>query len=354
MEDKPRLARKLTNPETWGKEGERMKFDAVVGNPPYQETTGGGSEQAVAATQAKPVFNQFVNQATELNPKYISMIIPARWYAGGIGLNEFREKMLHDRRISRLVDYSNSKDCFPTVDIAGGLCYFLWENNRDADCTVINHVGNETTVSTRSLDEFSDMFIRSNQAISIIHKVRAKAAEFMDQYVQPIDAFGFPSKARGNEEYTEGSITLIHSQGTGYIQRDEVKKNVDMIDKYKVTIGILVPSNGEVGIDPEKGFKSITMPRILAPGEVTTFSYLVLNALDTEQEAIAFKNYMLCKFTRFMMRVTYSSMHISRANFVFVPAMDFTRQWSDTDLYNYFELTADEIALIEKTMRPME
>lgn len=282
------------------------------------------------------------------------MIMPARWYAGGIGLNDFRKEMLGDHHLAKLVDYSNSKDCFPTVDIAGGLCYFLWEQKETPECEVTNHVGEDTSIQSRKLDEFEDIFIRSNPAISIIHKVQKKTTKFMDSCVQPIDAFGFPSKARGNEVESEGDIKLIHSKGVGYISRDEVKKNPDLIDKYKITIGILVPSNGEVGIDPKKGYKSITMPRILSPGEVTTFSYLVLNSFDTEEEANNFKQFMCCKFVRFMMRVTYSSMHIARANFIFVPEMDFNQRWTDEKLYEHFELTDKEVSIIEKTMRLMD
>lgn len=354
MQDMKRLSNKLRNPETWGKEGEKMNFDAVVGNPPYQEITGGGSELSVAATQAKPVFQMFVEQAKAVAPNYISMIIPARWYAGGIGLNEFREKMLSDRHLLRLVDFSNSKDCFPTVDIAGGLCYFLWSRETDADCIVTNRIGVEENTVTRRLDEFEGLFIRSNEAIPIIHKVRKKASHFMDESVFPIDAFSFPSKARGEALPFENCVSLIHSQGVGYVRRDEVKKNAELIDKYKVTIGILVPSNGEVGIDPAKGFKSITFPRILLPNEVTTFSYLVLYTADTEEEANNFSYFITRKFPRFMMRVTYSSMHISRNNFLFVPKMDFHRKWTDRELYDYFGLTENEILLIEKTMRPMD
>jgi len=296
----------------------------------------------------------FVEQAKNLDPKYASMIIPARWYAGGIGLNEFRTNMLNDHRLVKLIDYSNSKDCFPTVDIAGGLCYFLWSHDGGDECEVTNHVGSDVSTMNRQLNEFQDIFIRSNQALSIIHKVKSTTDVFMDQFVQPIDAFGFPSKARGAEEKADGMISLIHSQGIGYVLPDEVSKNPDLIDKYKITIGILVPSNGEVGIDPAKGYKSITMPRILKPGEVTTFSYLVLNAFNTENEAINFKQYMMCKFTRFMMRVTYSSMHISRANFIFVPALDFNEPWSDEKLYEKYGLSEEEVRVIEKTMRPME
>ena len=172
--------------------------------------------------------------------------------------------------------------------------------------------------------------------------------------MQPIDAFGFPSAARGEKEPFDGCISLVHSQGTGYIKRSDVKKNAELIDKYKATISILVPCNGEVGIDPSKGYKAITTPRIEVPGEVNTFSYLVLGAFDTEAEIKNYKQYLMCKFTRFMLRLTYSSMHIARANFVFVPDQDFTEEWTDEKLYKKYELTEDEIAFIESTIRVME
>ena len=332
-----------------------MKFDVIIGNPPYQLETGGGSEKQVAATQAKPIYHQFVEQAKKLNPKYITMIIPARWYNGGIGLDEFRHSMLSEHHISTLVDYPNSKDCFTGVDIAGGICYFLWERDTIHNtCVVQNNIGNDTVVSKRTLDEFGDMFIRSNESISIIKKVTSKCEKFISSKAFPIDAFGFPSKARGDINPGENSVKLIHSQGAGYVSRNAVKKNPELIDKYKVTIGILVPCNGEVGIDPAKGYKSITTPRILAPGEITTFSYLVINSFDTEAEATNFQHYMLCKLPRFMMRVTYSSMHIARNNFMFVPDLDFNVAWTDELLYDYFDLNEKERNLIDKTMRQMD
>ena len=198
------------------------------------------------------------------------------------------------------------------------------------------------------------IFIRSNESLSIIHKVLRRSEHFLTERVQPIDAFGFPSAARGEKEPFDGCISLIHSQGTGYIKRSDVKKNAELIDKYKATISILVPCNGEVGIDPSKGYKAITTPRIEIPGEVNTFSYLVLGAFDTEEEIKNYKQYLMCKFTRFMLRLTYSSMHIARANFVFVPDQDFTEEWTDEKLYKKYELTEDEIAFIESTIRVME
>ena len=330
-----------------------MKFDVIISNPPYQIATGGGSEKAVAAKQAKPLFHLFVEQAKKLNPRYVTMIIPARWYSGGIGLNDFRSTMLHDKHVTKLVDYVNSKDCFSGVDIAGGICYFLWERDRQATCEVKNIVGDDVNTIHRDLDELGEIFIRSNPSISIIHKVKAKANHYLDEQVYPIDAFGFPSKARGEKTPFAGAVKLVHSQGVGYVKRDNITRNSDIVDKYKATISILVPCNGEVGIDPKKGYKSITTPRILKPGEITTFSYLVLGAYDTEEEIVNFKKYMLTKFARFMLRLTFSSMHIARSNFMLVPQLDFTREWTDQDLAEHFDLDESEVALIESTMREM-
>lgn len=216
--DPQRLAKKLQRTDTWGKEGQPMKFDAIVGNPPYQEDTGGGSAANVAAKQARPVYNLFVDQAKTMQPHYISMIMPARWYAGGIGLNDFRNEMLNDPHLIRLTDFVNSKDCFSTVDIAGGICYFLWDRDKEEVCEVTNVSGLERHTMRRNLNEFGEIFIRSNESLSIIHKVLSRSEHFLTDRVQPIDAFGFPSAARGEKEPFDGCISLIHSQGTGYIK----------------------------------------------------------------------------------------------------------------------------------------
>lgn len=359
MQDSKRLTNKITNPATWNKEGERMKFDAIVGNPPYQSITNGGSDSGRAARQAAPIFNLFVEQAKELSPRYLSMIIPARWYNGGIGLNSFRCDMLKDKHIVKLVDFINSKDCFPTVDIGGGLCYFLWDKEHESDCQIINVSGCNKNCLTRALDQFENLFIRSNHAIPIIQKVQNTAKEFVSDMVSAIDTFGIPSKTRGHDNYEDGDILLVHSDGansskTSYIPRNIVTKNHDLIDKYKVRISILVPQNGEAGIRPEKGYRSMSSPHIVYPGQVDSFSYLNIGFFDTELEAKNFMKYMMCKLPRYLMRTTYSSAHISQGNFIFVPKMDFTQVWDDKKLYAQFGLTEEEIRLIESTMRPME
>lgn len=360
MKNKPRqFVDQVLKPSYWKQEGVKtMKFDAVVGNPPYQSMTNGGSDSGRAARQAAPIFNYFVEQAKVLEPGYVSMIIPARWYNGGIGLNAFRADMLNDKHLTKLVDFANSKDCFTTVDIGGGLCYFLWERDYEDECLVINMNSGEQDALRRSLNQYGNLFIRSNKAISIIEKIRAKVNSFVYEMVSAIDTFGIPSKVRGHEEYTEGDILLVHSDGansskTSYISRDVVTKNAHLIDKYKIRISILVPQNGEAGVKPERGYRSMSTPHIVYPGQVDSFSYLNIGFFDNENEAENFRKYMMCKLPRFMMRTTYSSAHISQSNFIFVPQMDYTRSWTDPELYQYFGLSNEEIELVEATMRSM-
>lgn len=336
-----------------------MKFDVIISNPPYQLATGGGTEESKSATQAKPIYHKFVEQAKRLKPNYITMIIPARWYAGGIGLNQFRADMINDKHIVKLVDYNNSKDCFQGVDIAGGVCYFLWDKEHEVDlCEITNVSGGVRNTTSRALNEFDSMFIRSNESIEIIKKVRNKATSFMNEMVSSIDTFGIPSKEKGHPKKSDGDVALIHSvgyndQSLSYLSLDKVKKNHQLIDKYKVKISIMVPQGGEVGIKPENGYRSISTPQVLLPGQVDTFSYLNVGFFDTEQEANNLVTYLSCKFTRFLLRTTFSSVHISKENFRFVPMMDFKQQWSDQQLYKLFELGEDEVALIENTMRPL-
>lgn len=337
-----------------------MTFDVIIGNPPYQLATGGGTEEKKSATQAKPIYHKFVEQAKALNPRYITMIIPARWYSGGIGLNQFRSDMLNDKHIVKLFDFINSKDCFQGVDIAGGVCYFLWDREHASEsCEITNISGESTITASRSLNEFETQFIRSNEAIAIIKKVMAKKSHFMTEMVSAIDTFGIPSKEKGHAVRQEGDVSLLTSTGyndqaVSYLARDKVKKNHHLIDKYKVKISIMVPQGGEVGIKPENGYRSISTPQVLPPGQVDSFSYLNIGFFDTEAEAHNLVSYVSCKFTRYLLRATYSSVHIAKDNFRFVPIMDFSKSWSDQELFDYFDLNQAERTLIETTMRPIE
>jgi site-specific DNA-methyltransferase (adenine-specific) len=325
-----------------------MKFDVIVGNPPYQLADGG------SGPSASPLYHRFVQQAKKLMPRFISMIIPSRWFAGGKGLDEFRDEMLNDNRINVIVDFPNSADCFEGVDIAGGVNYFLWSQEYSGDCMVRTIRGGSISEMKRPLNEY-DIFVRSNESLSIIRKVEKSNVKKMDEIVLSRNPFGFASKDRGQRKESKSHyIKLIHSQGNGFVSEGEVLKNIDLVPKWKVSIGKLVPSNGEVGVDPSKGYNAMTQPRLMLPNEVITDSYLVLATFNTENEARNFEQYMKLKTPRFLMHETYSSMNISRSNFRFVPFLDYNKKWSDEIIYEMFGFTDKEINFIEGMIRSME
>ena len=250
-----------------------MKFDVIISNPPYQLNDGGHG------VSAAPIFHHFVSKAIKLAPRYLSMIIPARWYAGGKGLNEFREMMLSDSRIRKLVDFESSKDCFDGVNIAGGICYFLWERDNPGLCEITNSSDKNPVVMKRSLNEFP-ILIRSNLAVSIVNKVLASGVDMHSEYAYPRNPFGFATNYRGRTIRQEGDIELLTSVGFQYVKRSDVTKNTDIIDSYKVLIGRLVPNNGELDVDPKEGYKVITDTRIIGPGQINTETYLDIGVFD--------------------------------------------------------------------------
>lgn len=330
----------------------KMKFDVIIGNPPYHLNDGGSG----TGISAKPIYNLFVEQAKKLNPRYLTMIIPSRWFAGGKGLDEFRESMLNDRHIKIISDFMSSKDCFPGVNIAGGVNYFLWDRDYTGDCIIKNCANdNQEIIATRPLNEF-DVFIRDNRAINIIRKFIESGDENLSEHTFTRNPFGFVSKERGESSPIKSceNVKLISSGGIGYVRRQLVKKNTQEIDKYKVIIGKIVPSNGEVDTDPRDGYKVTTSSKILHPGEIHTESYLLLHTFDTLEQAKNFALFMALKFPRFMMKHTLSSMNISTQNFQFVPFLDFSKQWSDNELYSRYKLSPEEISYVESLIRPME
>lgn len=334
-------------PKSENEDINNMKFKAIVGNPPYQVMDGGTHNGAM------PIYHQFVKTCKALSPTYNSLIMPSRWFAGGRGLDDFRTEMLNDTRLSVLHDFIDSKQLFKTADIAGGICYYLWDAKHNGECEVSTHAGNTVSSIKRKLNEH-DIFVRDNIGLSIVKKIQAVSDEFMDKGVLQLAPFGLRTYIRGEALPFENSIKVLSSEGYGYVSKDDINRNREKMNKYKVVIGRLVPSNGEVGIDPSKGYKAITCPQVVQNDEVVTETYLVCATLDTLREAVNCCEYLKLKFPRFLLRLTYSSMNVNRANFVFVPNQDFNRSYSDEDLYKKYNLTEDEVAYIERLIRPME
>jgi site-specific DNA-methyltransferase (adenine-specific) len=323
-----------------------MKFDVIIGNPPYQMTDGGSGY----GKSATPIYDKFVIQAKKLNPRYLSMIIPSRWFAGGRGLNSFREEMLSDKRIEKIYDFMSSKECFPGVNIAGGINYFLWNRDYSGECEVINVNNGKNTSLRRSLNEY-DVFIRDNKAVEILKKVKSNTKKFLSEIVFQSSPFGFRSFARGDEKEDKSMVKLLTSDGFSYVSRDKVIVNYDEIDKYKVIIGKVVPSNGEVDVTPEVGYRVITNSRVLKPNEINSESYLLLATFELESEAENFKNYMRLKFPRFLLKQTLSSMNISKSGFSFVPFLDFSKKYTDEELFKAYNLSEDEKTHITSIIR---
>lgn len=324
-----------------------MKFDVIIGNPPYQLNDGGNG------VSAAPIFQHFVDQAKKLNPRFLTMIIPARWYAGGKGLDSFRAIMLSDKRLQKLVDFESSKECFDGVNIAGGICYFLWNRDYHGPCEIMNVSGSSKIVDIRALDEFP-ILIRSNLAVSIVHKVLNKGVEVLSDHAYPRNPFNFQTNFRGRDIKKPGDIQILTSKGFNFISRKDVKKNADIIDHYKVLIGRLVPNNGELDTDPSQGYKVITDTRMIGPGQINTETYLDIGVFPTKKEAENFEKFLNGKFSRFLLRQAISSLNVTRDCFRFVPFEDFTKEWTDEKLYKKYELTDDEISLVESTIRPRD
>ena len=326
-----------------------MTFDVIIGNPPYQLNDGGSG----TGISAKPIYQHFVTQALKLSPRYLTMIIPSRWFAGGKGLDEFRDSMLKNRQIKTIVDYPKSRDCFPGVDIAGGVCYFLIDSHYDGDCLLISRTGDEENSRIRKLDEFS-IFIRESIGLDIIHKIQDKAKLFMNTVVYSRNPFGFVSSERGWDKSTTNTLRLYSSGGVGYVSAESVTKNRDLISKYKVYIGKVNPDRGGVNNARDGKMSVITKVSVISPLELITETYLLLGVYDSKIEAENCASYYRTRFVRLLISLTLTSMNITKENFQFVPLQEFNKPWTDEELYKKYNLTDDEIAFIESMIRPME
>lgn len=322
-----------------------MKFDVIIGNPPYQLSDGGGG----AGKSAAPIYHFFVQQAKKLNPRYLTMIIPSRWFNGGKGLDDFRQSMLNDERMAKIVDYADSKDCFNGVDIPGGICYFLWDSHHQGTCTVTNIAKDGSKVTEeRVLNEFNT-FIRQNQAVDIVKRAQAKGETMMSEMVSSRKPFGLESKQAFD---VTGDIILRNSSGIGKVRKSRLLSGFDLIDKWKVIVSKV--SFEHAGVPDKEGkMRVLSVVQKLEPHSACTESYLVAGAFDTESEADNMITYLNTKFARFLIMQMLASMNMSKNSYSFVPVQDWKKAWSDEELYNKYSLSDDEIAFIEDVIRPM-
>ena len=330
-----------------------MKFDVIIGNPPYQMNDGGGE-----GCSATPIYDKFVKNAIKLNPRYITMIIPARWYSGGKGLDSFRDEMLNDKHLRIIHDFPETSDCFPGINIRGGVCYFLWDRDQKGNCLIYNHKGNIVTsfIERPLLEGNAKTFIRYNAAISILNKVRSFKEETMDNRVQSRLPFGIPSNFE-NYELTKSSkanITLFRSdrskssQKQVFIEPRYITKNIAWKDKKKVLVSKASPGGDEYP------HSIISAPIYADVNTVCTETYLIVDFVKNKAEGQNLISYMVTRFFRFMMSLIKNTQNISKGVFAFVPVQDYSKPWTDEELYAKYGLTEEEIVFIESMIRPMK
>lgn len=347
-----------TNPKELLSEifGENVKFDVVIGNPPYQLSDG---EDVFGAS---PIYHNFVNQAKALDPRFLCMVIPARWYSGGKGLDKFREEMLKDTRLRVLEDFPDSSQVFPGTQIKGGVCFFLWDRDNKGKALVRNHIEktNKDPVERNLLEQGSDVFIRYNEALPILAKILIKTngsaqtkfeiiegQRFFD-LVSSAKPFGFRTFFKGSEKKKNGQIKIFQNGGVGYIDRKTVVKNKDLIDAWKV----FIPRAGS-GSDSYP-HSILGTPFVGSPGTVCSETYNCIGPFSTEVEAQNVQAYITSKIFRFLVLLRKSSQDANRNVYKFVPMQDFSVNYDDDFLRKKYAISESEWTFIESMVRPME
>lgn len=337
---------------------DHMHFDVIIGNPPYQLSTDG------FGTQARPIYQQFVEQAKSLDPRLLCMIIPARWFSGGMGLDDFRESMLTDDRLRSIDDYLTASDVFPGVGLKGGVCYFLWNRDNPGPCKVTTYYKDEvlSTATRLLLEPGADIFIRFNEGLSILKKVIAVEAgssevlalpdgkRFMD-LVSSIGAFGLDSTFRGKDRKSGNDLKVYRNGGIGYIARSEITKERHVFDKWKLFVGRAAPGTGNRDTYPHK---IISTPFIGEPGSISSWTYMYIGPFDSKSQAENALSYLSCRLTRLLILLHKPSQDTTRRVYTFVPTQNWTKKWTDEDLYAKYGITEEEIAFIETFVRAMD
>lgn len=318
-----------------------MKFDVIIGNPPYQLNDGGHGKSA------SPIYHRFVSQAKKMQPRYLSMIIPARWYAGGKGLDKFRSDMLSDKSMRKLVDFENASSVFPGVDIAGGICYFLWDREHDGECEIVNEYDGVRVSSLRYLDEFTT-FIRHSQSIPIIRKVidsEPESGRFLNEIVSPRNPFSLATNYAPKKKGTPCWFT--QKIGRRFAFKADVNDKFRLLDKWKLLIP-KAPIAGQTDFSKPVGFYYDGNVRLARPGECCTDSWLVACSFSTQKEVLSFKSYLFTKLFRFLLLQTVVSQDVTREKFAFVPDLGkYDVEYNDEMLRERWGITEDEWKFID-------
>lgn len=326
--------------------GGKMHFDVIIGNPPYQLGSDGG-------TRDVPIYQKFVEQAKTLEPRFLTMVIPARWMAGGLGLNDFRFSMLKDKRMRSLIDYPVAREVFPQVEVKGGICYFLWERDYIGESEVTNiRAGEVKGPNLRNLAEY-DVFVRDHRAVKILRKILAKKEESITSILAVDKEFGWTSNFEDfHDKPLKNDVPLHYGrQGKrliGYLKRNAVTKSEHLIDTWKV----MIP---QAGSDGGQRIPDIVLGRpFIAPSpSVCTQTYLFFY-INSESGAESVQSYLSTRFFRFLVSLRKITQHATRSTYTWVPIQDWTTEWTDEKLYKKYGITKDEITFIESMIRPME
>lgn len=353
-----KLIHKISKPSYWNIKGvDRMKFNAIVGNPPYQEMDGG------ASASAKNIYPYFVNVSKKLHPNYISLIIPARWYAAGKNLGDFRQDMIHDKHIIKLFDYMDSKDIFPTVEIKGGICYFLRSENEEKPCDITYHSDEGIQYSTRYLKDLGEVYIRDERIISIAHKVIDNDFEAFEPIVSSRKPYGLtgdffkdPEKFGLPEIFDDkvnsNDLTIIGRENNDrvlkYVPENYPLPKKDGLNKHKVFVNRAY-GNGKLGQDTRP------TPLIGKPGELCTETFLQVGPFETEIEAQNALKYMETKLFKLLIGINKTTQDAPKRVYNFVPIQDFTESsdidWNNSvskQLYEKYDLNSEEQEFVEK------